>query len=132
VPNCERPRTRAVLLAGAQINGEYLDGRVSNQQGEVVMRHSVVRGDVLRVAPSAACAGKRGVPCGGLNVRGYDRSTKPANVEDYRVVELVDDAVGWSMRWVQRPPRSLDMTGDQRSRPTQRFCDQTRPPPWPR
>jgi pimeloyl-ACP methyl ester carboxylesterase len=41
--------------------------------------------------PALAGAGYRAVA---LDVRGYGRSSKPASVEDYRMVELVGDAAG--------------------------------------
>ena len=41
--------------------------------------------------PALAAAGYRAVA---LDVRGYGRSSKPANSEDYRMVELVADTAG--------------------------------------
>jgi pimeloyl-ACP methyl ester carboxylesterase len=87
------------------------------KQGEVVTKHSVMCGDIrLHVVeqgdgplvllihgfpetsyswrhqlPALATAGYRAVA---FDVRGYGRSSKPANVEAYRMVELVGDAVG--------------------------------------
>src|SRR5207342_1833425 len=90
---------------------------MSNQPGAVVIKHNVIVGDVrLHVVEQGegpvvllihgfpetsyswrhqlsalSIAGYRAVA---YDVRGYGRSSKPASVEDYRMVELVGDAAG--------------------------------------
>jgi pimeloyl-ACP methyl ester carboxylesterase len=85
-----------------------------------------------RIVPHPRFTHRRGTPPVELvtfDVRGYGRSSKPARVEDYRMVELVDDAVGLVHALGATTAAVIGQIG---GRPTQRLCGQTLSPRWPR
>ena len=111
---------RADRIAGSCADRSGRDDRqrqVPDQQGAIVTDHRVILADVrLHVVeqgegpvvllihgfpetsyawrhqlPALAAAGYRAVA---LDVRGYGRSSKPANGEDYPMMELVADTAG--------------------------------------
>ena len=78
--------------------------------------------------PALAAAGYRAVA---IDVRGYGRSSKPADVAAYRMLDSWPTTSAWSRPSARSRPSSSGTTGAPRSRPTRPCCARTCSRPWP-